>query len=149
MSRMILGTLAEYIGNLAPDGKLLIAGVFDGFSVSTISENMPAQVPPHWLLIRLGFQPSEGVEHAALVRLRDDDGREILSFGPIPITLHVGKIEGWENTFDWGNRLSDLTVPRCGTYSWEILVNGEMKGEVAFHVTRLNAPTPAQTFRKL
>lgn len=148
MSRLVLGVLAEYVNYLA-DGKPVVVGMFDGFNVGVLSDFMPAAVPPHWLFMRVGFQPHEGLEHQFGLRLRDEDGREILAVGPIPVKLNLGRIEGFEQAHNWANHFGDLTVPKCGTYHWEVLLNGDLRGEVPFHVTRAGAPTPEQTYRKL
>lgn len=137
--RLVFGVLAEYMGNLN-DGKLVVCGIFDGFSMVVRSENMPVEVPAHTVVARVGAPPVEAGDHTVELRLRDDDGRELFTSNPVPIRIGPGRIGGFEVCHDAGFRLEDLVVPRCGTYTWEVLVDGSMVGEIPFHVTRLAQP---------
>lgn len=135
--RMVFGVIAEYSGLLA-QGTLVVVGIFDGFGVAVASENMPVLLRHHNVVVRTAFSPSEfQAEFVSHLRLIDEDGRELLKLGPFQQRMkHAGYIPGFEATHDWHSHFTDLTVPRCGTYTWEVLINEQKIGEIPFHVTR-------------
>lgn len=143
--RMAFGVLAEYV-TVSHDGRLGIHGIFDGFTLGLISEDMPAAIPLHHIVIRLGFDAHEVGAFECALRLRDEDGKALITLGPFSQRCTLGRqpVPGFEIFHGWSSSLADLTVPRCGTYTWEVLVNAIKLGEIPFHVTKATQPTPAQ-----
>lgn len=109
-------------------GKLTIVGIFDFINAATF----PASWPDMVLLLRLKIHRSElGTAQKVVVKLATEDGHQLIQVegefnsGPVP-----GKQPAVESSVNHILRFQNMTFPRPGVYTFDILINNSVAGTV-------------------
>lgn len=116
-------------------GKLSVLGIFERIWV----EHFPAVHPRLHLVLRLKGRRTEIGEHAIVIRLVDDGGREVLRGDG---AVQIGEPPAGVLEVEAGAVLAfDVPLERPGTYTFEIAVDGSLEATVPIAVSQI--PTPA------
>jgi hypothetical protein len=119
-------------------GKLSVLGIFERIWV----ERFPAVHPRLHLVLRLKGRRTELGGHPIVIRLVDDDGREVLRGDG---AVQIGEPPAGVLEVEAGAVLAfDVPLERAGVYTFEITVDGSLEATVPITVTQVNAPA-AQT----
>jgi hypothetical protein len=119
-------------------GKLSVLGIFERIWV----ERFPAVHPRLHLVLRLKGRRTEIGGHPIVIRLVDDDGREVLRGDG---AVQIGEPPAGVLEVEAGAVLAfDVPLERAGVYTFEITVDGALEATVPITVTQVNAPA-AQT----
>jgi len=119
-------------------GKLSVLGIFERIWV----ERFPAVHPRLHLVLRLKGRRTEIGGHPIVIRLVDDDGREVLRGDG---AVQIGEPPAGVLEVEAGAVLAfDVPLERPGVYTFEITVDGALEATVPVTVTQVNAPA-AQT----
>ena len=119
-------------------GKLSVLGIFERIWV----ERFPAVHPRLHLVLRLKGRRTEIGGHPIVIRLVDDDGREVLRGDG---AVQIGAPPAGVLEVEAGAVLAfDVPLERAGVYTFEITVDGALEATVPITVTQVNAPA-AQT----
>ncbi|MBX9928054.1 MAG: hypothetical protein K2X99_04000 [Gemmatimonadaceae bacterium] len=126
--------------NLSQEGKLNILGVFDALQVAAV----PAVHPRATLVVRLKAEPDDGGVHSLAFAWTNPDGEELWSSSG---EVEVGTPPPGTFEVDIPIVASiDLPVAASGTHLMRVMLDGELRAEVALHVrvgTALGAPIAA------
>jgi hypothetical protein len=131
-----LAVLADY-ANVTAEGKLNIMGIFNTIFVTS---DFPALHPQLQLVFQFLVSPAERGETKKIdIKLLDADGSVLLGIAAetrlpqdMPANQEIPQIIG----------LNGLVFPKPGDYAFSILVNGEEKTTVAFHVLPIPSAKP-------
>ena len=116
-------------------GKISVLGIFERIWV----EHFPAVHPRLHLVLRLKGRRTEIGEHAIVIRLVDDGGREVLRGDG---AVQIGEPPAGVLEVEAGAVLAfDVPLERPGTYTFEIAVDGSLEATVPITVSQI--PTPA------
>lgn len=116
-------------------GKLSVLGIFERIWV----EHFPAVHPRLHLVLRLKGRRTEIGEHAIVIRLVDDGGREVLRGDG---AVQIGEPPAGVLEVEAGAVLAfDVPLERPGIYTFEIAVDGSLEATVPIAVSQI--PTPA------
>jgi len=117
-------------------GKLSVLGIFERIWV----EHFPAVHPRLHLVLRLKGRRTEIGEHAIVIRLVDDEGREVLRGDG---AVQIGEPPAGVLEVEAGAVLAfDVPLERPGIYTFEIAVDGSLEATVPIAVSQI--PTPAE-----
>jgi len=138
--------IAEYAANVAPENKLVIAGTYNtvqltrkpGISKEDAAKS-PVIIPPFYLAAILECGIAEGLVHRAVLRLLDEDGRQLASPMDLGELKFVLNPHGHPMLFHQVLRVNGLPVPGPGDYSFELVVDGKRVGETSLYVTDITA----------
>jgi len=115
-------------------GKLSVLGIFERIWV----EHFPAVHPRLHLVLRLKGRRTEIGEHAIVIRLVDDGGREVLRGDG---AVQIGEPPAGVLEVEAGAVLAfDVPLERPGTYTFEIAVDGSLEATVPITVSQIPAP---------
>jgi hypothetical protein len=115
-------------------GKLSVLGIFERIWV----ERFPAVHPRLHLVLRLKGRRTEIGGHPIVIRLVDDDGREVLRGDG---AVQIGEPPAGVLEVEAGAVLAfDVPLERAGVYTFEITVDGALEATVPITVTQVNAP---------
>jgi hypothetical protein len=115
-------------------GKLSVLGIFERIWV----ERFPAVHPRLHLVLRLKGRRTELGGHPIVIRLVDDDGREVLRGDG---AVQIGEPPAGVLEVEAGAVLAfDVPLERAGVYTFEITVDGALEATVPITVTQVNAP---------
>ena len=115
-------------------GKLSVLGIFERIWV----EHFPAVHPRLHLVLRLKGRRTEIGEHAIVIRLVDDEGREVLRGDG---AVQIGEPPAGVLEVEAGAVLAfDVPLERPGTYTFEIAVDGSLEATVPITVSQIPAP---------
>jgi hypothetical protein len=123
-------------------GKLSVLGIFERIWV----ERFPAVHPRLHLVLRLKGRRTEIGDHPIVIRLVDDNGREVLRGDG---AVQIGEPPAGVLEVEAGAVLAfDVPLERPGTYTFEITVDGTLQATVPIAVTQVpaaaaQAPPPA------
>jgi len=116
-------------------GKLSVLGIFERIWV----ERFPAVHPRLHLVLRLKGRRTEIGDHPIVIRLVDDDGREVLRGDG---AVSIGEPPAGVLEVEAGAVLAfDVPLERPGAYVFEITVDGGIEATVPLTVSQI--PTPA------
>ena len=116
-------------------GKISVLGIFERIWV----EHFPAVHPRLHLVLRLKGRRTEIGEHAIVIRLVDDGGREVLRGDG---AVQIGEPPAGVLEVEAGAVLAfDVPLERPGSYTFEIAVDGSLEATVPITVSQI--PTPA------
>jgi hypothetical protein len=116
-------------------GKLSVLGIFERIWV----EHFPAVHPRLHLVLRLKGRRTEIGEHSIVIRLVDDEGREVLRGDG---AVQIGEPPAGVLEVEAGAVLAfDVPLERPGIYTFEIAVDGSLEATVPIAVSQI--PTPA------
>jgi hypothetical protein len=116
-------------------GKISVLGIFERIWV----EHFPAVHPRLHLVLRLKGRRTEIGEHAIVIRLVDDGGREVLRGDG---AVQIGEPPAGVLEVEAGAVLAfDVPLERPGVYTFEIAVDGSLEATVPITVSQI--PTPA------
>jgi len=116
-------------------GKLSVLGIFERIWVA----DFPAVHPRLHLVLRLKGRRTEIGEHAIVIRLVDDEGREVLRGDG---AVQIGEPPAGVLEVEAGAVLAfDVPLERAGIYTFEIAVDGSLEATVPITVSQI--PTPA------
>ncbi|HKZ51089.1 MAG TPA: hypothetical protein VJ256_04960 [Dehalococcoidia bacterium] len=131
-----LKLLADY-ANTTPEGKLNIMGVFDIINPPML----PYHHPQMYLVISYDASSTEaGQDKNARVVLLDADGRQMLALEQ-QIRVSQPERPGMRVQLNQIVGLAGVRFAKAGDYQFSILVSGEEKGTVPFHVNGPPGPT--------
>ncbi len=102
-------------------GKLNILGIFD--RIATIG--FPAQHPHVSLVLRFVASMKEAGRHTLEIRLRDEEGEEVMKVGG---DFQIGPgpaISGGQMRIPQVINIDRLLFPRPGRYGFDVLVDGD------------------------
>lgn len=131
-----LALLADY-ANVTKDGKLNVMGIF----TKVLATAFPTLLPKVQLVMTFEAGPAEkGTSKRFEVKLLDQDGGVRLNLSadmlvpndPLPLTVTINQII----------EINNLPFTAPGSYSFDILVNGETKKRLPFTVEQ--SPQPIQ-----
>ncbi|HSJ15670.1 MAG TPA: hypothetical protein VK939_14700 [Longimicrobiales bacterium] len=130
-----LALLADY-ANVTAEGKLNILGIFDRIRV----QEVPVVHPQMHLILRLEAHAAErDRSHAVEIRLHDPDGQtvfevrgQVVPHGAFGQTIATNQIL----------TLNNLQLAKAGGYTFVVLVNNDLKSELALDV-ELGSADPA------
>lgn len=129
-----IGVLAEY-ASISEGNKLNILGIFTFIKAT----NVPAIHGQMVLVVQLEFDPSEAGNKNIKTVLRDEDGREILSFiNDVQIDRSP---DGSPALYNQILQLNNLPFLRFGDYEFVVLVNDRLETEIPLKVIRIEPPT--------
>ena len=115
-------------------GKLSVLGIFERIWVA----DFPAVHPRLHLVLRLKGRRTEIGEHAIVIRLVDDEGREVLRGDG---AVQIGEPPAGVLEVEAGAVLAfDVPLERPGTYTFEIAVDGSLEATVPITVSQIPAP---------
>jgi hypothetical protein len=115
-------------------GKISVLGIFERIWV----EHFPAVHPRLHLVLRLKGRRTEIGEHAIVIRLVDDGGREVLRGDG---AVQIGEPPAGVLEVEAGAVLAfDVPLERPGTYTFEIAVDGSLEATVPITVSQIPAP---------
>jgi len=115
-------------------GKISVLGIFERIWV----EHFPAVHPRLHLVLRLKGRRTEIGEHAIVIRLVDDEGREVLRGDG---AVQIGEPPAGVLEVEAGAVLAfDVPLERPGTYTFEIAVDGSLEATVPITVSQIPAP---------
>ncbi len=115
-------------------GKLSVIGIFERIWV----ERFPAVHPRLHLVLRLKGRRTEIGEHPIVITLRAPDGREVLRGDG---NVQIGEPPAGVTEVEAGAVLAfDVPLDQAGTYTFDIVVDGERMASVPVAVS----PMPAQ-----
>ena len=115
-------------------GKISVLGIFERIWV----EHFPAVHPRLHLVLRLKGRRTEIGEHAIVIRLVDDGGREVLRGDG---AVQIGEPPAGVLEVEAGAVLAfDVPLERPGTYTFEIAVDGSLEATVPIAVSQIPAP---------
>jgi hypothetical protein len=121
--------------NLSREGKLNIAGEFNAI--------WAAQLPVVWpqlvIVARLEANAGEGADHAAQIKITDEDGKPIIQSVPMPIKF-ASSGKGMPIRADLQFGLAGLTLPQFGAYTVHLVVDGVQRGETELYCNKLVPP---------
>ena len=133
--KVTFALLADY-AFITTDGKLGIVGVFDEFN----APSLPFNLPPFFFVTRLDGEPTEaGTQFQLEILLWDQDGTQLFAHTS-PLAFPPGRRPMARSSANVVIGVMGLPITRAGDYSWIIMVNGEERGRLSFHV---NPPPPA------
>lgn len=132
------GHLCDYAG-IGNGGKLILIGLFD--SVFTVSPDGPIRVPRSFLVFRAECSVAEGTQHEVTLRLLDADMTVLMALENIAaqfVTSGPGRPLG-------ANIIAELEieVPGIGDYTFEVVVDGRVLGELPLYVLERAQPPAA------
>jgi len=117
--------------NITTEGKLNITGIFDQITASVF----PTVWPSCTLIIRLVGHQSETGEHKINVRIADEDGKELSRLnGEIKLNRkrNVSSVRSLQAPLIFN--IVNLQLPRPGTYTFDVLIDGRFEVGVPLHV---------------
>ena len=115
-------------------GKLSVLGIFDRIWV----ERFPAIHPRLHLVLRLKGRRTEVGDHAVLIQLMDDAGREVLRGEG---NVQIGEPPAGIVDIEAAAVLAfDVPLERAGIYTFEITVDGAHAVSVPITVAQMQAP---------
>ena len=115
-------------------GKISVLGIFERIWV----EHFPAVHPRLHLVLRLKGRRTEIGEHPIVIRLVDDEGREVLRGDG---AVQIGEPPAGVLEVEAGAVLAfDVPLERPGTYIFEIAVDGSLEATVPITVSQIPAP---------
>jgi hypothetical protein len=115
-------------------GKLSVLGIFDRIWV----ERFPAIHPRLHLVLRLKGRRTEVGDHAILIQLVDDAGREVLRGEG---NVQIGEPPAGIVDIEAAAVLAfDVPLERAGVYTFEITVGGAHAVSVPITVTQMQVP---------
>ena len=115
-------------------GKISVLGIFERIWV----EHFPAVHPRLHLVLRLKGRRTEIGEHAIVIRLVDDGGREVLRGDG---AVQIGEPPAGVLEVEAGAVLAfDVPLERPGIYTFEIAVDGSLEATVPITVSQIPAP---------
>lgn len=115
-------------------GKLSVLGIFERIWV----ERFPAVHPRLHLVLRLKGRRTEIGDHPIVITLRDGDGREVLRGDG---QVQIGEPPAGITEVEAGAVLAfDVPLERPGTYTFDILVDGQRAAQVPVTVSQMPAP---------
>lgn len=115
--------------NSTPEGKLNIAGEFN----TVFGTQTPIVWPYASIVARLEANPGEGRDHAAQLKLTDEDGKQLFASPPMPITFGPGG-RGIPARANIIVAVGGLTFPRFGDYTIALYVDGVSRGDMTIYV---------------
>lgn len=128
--------------NESKEGKLNLIGEFNTIR----SAGEPVGWPALALAARFEASVSEGTQHRFQIGLFDSDGQSILPLsGPLPLAFQ-NQGPGRPLRGQVIIHLVGLMFPKFGDYSFHLLVDGRLLGEVPVYV--MKAPTPPRPHGK-
>lgn len=114
--------------NASREGKINIAGEFN-----SIFGAVPIVWPSFVIVARLEANAGEGLEHAAQVRLTDEDGATIFETQPMPIRFGTSG-RGIPARADIVAQVVGVAFPSYGDYTLHLLVDGVQRGDVTLYI---------------
>ncbi len=113
-------------------GKLTIVGIFDFIKAATL----PALWPDMVLLLRLKIRRSElGVAQKVVVKLATEDGQQLIQVeGEFNSGVAEGKVVPVETSVNHILRFQNMSFPKPGVYTFDILINNSEAGSVPLTV---------------
>lgn len=128
-----LALIADY-ANVTAEGKLNIMGIFDTIFVPG---GFPTVHPQMRLIVRFQVAPAEqGSTKLIEIKLLDADGNLLLAMAS---TIQLPQDLPLNAEFPQIVELNGLTFSKAGDYAFSVLVGGEEKANVPFHVVPLTA----------
>jgi hypothetical protein len=127
--QVVLAVLAD-AANVTADGKLNILGEFNGI----FAKSLPVVWPKMFLVLRLDSTPGEGPAHKLVIRVMNEDGKMLNQIADATIRLVDAAIPGAPRRGQYIIGIERAYFPAYGTYSFEILVNGNSVGSVPLYV---------------
>jgi hypothetical protein len=126
--------------NISVEGKLNVLGEFD--TIWAAAE--PATHPALWFVAKLLFGASDAGKHNLLLRLVDDDGNTVLAplTGLLEIQAPGAGYSGDGPSIPVILCAQNITLPRFGTYTFELRVDERIVAEVPLHVRKLQTVAP-------
>ncbi|MBL7731156.1 MAG: hypothetical protein JNM88_08265 [Chitinophagaceae bacterium] len=113
-------TLADFAQD--NNSKLTIVGTFDSIN----ARQFPVVHPACTIACRMRFGAKESGEHAMLLRLINEEGKEIIQ--PIEGNMTIGTpVNGQVNTINVVINFNQLKFEKPGRYSFELYLNNEWK----------------------
>ncbi|MBI4543192.1 MAG: hypothetical protein HY705_09190 [Gemmatimonadetes bacterium] len=115
-------------------GKLSVVGIFERIWV----ERFPAVHPRLHLVLRLKGRRTEIGEHAVVITLNDDEGREVLRGEG---AVQIGEPPAGVTEVEAAAVLAfDVPLEKPGTYTFDIRVDGASAATVPIAVSQMPAP---------
>ncbi len=125
--------------NATPDGKLNVLGAFE----AVFAASYPATHASMTVVIRLTASPAErGQKKQVAILIIDEDGHNLAKIDAE--TEVPNSIEILSPTLTLMLAVQNLVLPKSGTYSFHLLVNGESKGSRSFRANLLPSTTTTE-----
>lgn len=127
--------LAADAANISREGKLNITGEFNTFHGSA----QPVVHPFFKIVARIEANIAEGLEHAGMVKIVDEDGKPIVQSPPFPLMFGSGG-RGIPARANLDVGIVGVAFPKFGDYGVHVFVDGVQRGQLTLYVREATAP---------